>query len=232
MSNDLTSVQNLGSALAASATRLQSTDGDGDPFLKLAKSGDWIYGADEIEVQEKSQWLVNPNTISEGFVNWGDGELLGEEMALMTGDAIVSHTLPIIAGSKRGWEKQLGIQLYCMTGEDKGTQVLYKTASKGGIKAVRALITAIVSQINSDPSNISPVITLDVDSYKHKQYGKIYTPELNLVSFVSGMPSDASAGATSTDIQTDVVGAVGFMEEDTEEETAAPSKRRRRPVAS
>lgn len=226
MSTDLTNIQNLGSALAASATRLQSTDGDGDPFLKLAKSGDWIYGADEIEVQEKSQWLVNPHTLSEGFVNWGDGELLGEEMGLMTGDPIVSHSLPVIAGSKRGWEKQLGLQLYCMTGEDKGTQVLYKTASKGGIKAARALIAAIVSQINSDPTQISPVITLDVDSYKHKQYGKIYTPELNIVNFVSGMPTAAPAAPETAAIEAPEV----VVEEVSTDE--APAKRRRRPVAS
>ena len=214
----------LGTALAAASQRTVSLDTDGIPFLRLLKSGDWVYSADDIDVQGGSIWAVNPTSFMEGFVAWGEGELLGEEMAPMTGTPIIAADLPEKADAKRGWERQVGFMLLCLNGDDKGTQVMYKTSSKGGTKAVRGLVNDVVNQINEDPTNIVPRISLEVDSYKHKQYGKIYTPVFTINEW-GGFDEVPAAPAEHVDGTTAMADAA--VEEKTE-----PVKKRRRAIAS
>ena len=68
------------SSLAAGLQNVGASvqSGGGVPFLKLSKSGRWMYGAEAIEVEEGSTWAINPYSIEHGFACWGDGELLGE----------------------------------------------------------------------------------------------------------------------------------------------------------
>jgi hypothetical protein len=49
----------LGNALVAAKSRISMDAGD-QPFLRLLKSGEWVYSADDVEVQEDSIWAVNP----------------------------------------------------------------------------------------------------------------------------------------------------------------------------
>lgn len=223
MSNsELIAASQLGTALQQAAQHLQMTEGD-TPFLRLQKSGEWVYGADDLEVQDGSQWAVNPHSFSEGYVAWGDGELLGEEMSLMTGVPIDKNQLDKIDGAKRGWEKQIGFQLRCLNGEDVGTQVLYKTSSKGGMKAVRKLIAAVVAQINTKPTVIMPVVNLSEDSYKHKTYGKIYFPIFEIKEWKTLTDDTSSAPApTAAVAEPDVA----------EPKIEEPVQKRRRPIAS
>jgi hypothetical protein len=185
--------QVLGKALSTATQRMALDSGD-VPFLRLIKSGEWVYSADDVDVQDGSLWAVNPSSFMEGYVAWGEGELVDERMSLMTGVPIVASELPAVPEAKRGWEKQIGFQLYCLNGEDKGTQVIYKTSSKGGVKATRALINEVVNQINADPASIVPHIALLMDSYKHKTYGKIYYPVFEIKAwgtFEQSAPTEA-----------------------------------------
>jgi len=202
----------LGKQLQAATQRTVATDGI--PFLRLIKSGEWVYSADDVEVQEGSLWAVNPNSFMEGFVAWGEGELLGEEMQPMTAAPILAANLPAVDGAKRGWEKQTGFMLLCLNGEDKGTQVMYKTSSKGGIKAVRQLVNDVVSKLGEDQVNYVPRVELDMDSYKHKQYGKIYTPIFDVKEW-GGFTEEAPA-----------------QEAAAPEQAPEPAKKRRRAIAS
>ena len=228
----------LGSALAA-ANQQGSLNEDGMLFMKMNKSGEWLYGTEEIEAQTGSVWAVNPNSFMEGFIAWGEGEVLGEEMAPMVGTPILVNNLPTTA-AKRGWEKQIGFQLACLNGEDEGTQVIFKASSKGGIKAARKLISEVVAQIAADPTSIVPEVSLDTDSYKHKQYGKIYTPVFSVVGWVSmdaatapepaAAPAPAAAAAPAP--ETAPAAAAPAAEAPAAPAAEAPAPRRRRPVAS
>jgi hypothetical protein len=234
MSNNLPAVNpsDLSKALTSAQTRLSNATGD-NPFLRLIKSGEWVYSADDIEVQEGSLWAVNSASLSEGYAAWGKGGagLLGEEMAPMTGTPIVITDLPDVGAQ---WKKQVGFLLYCLNGDDKGTQVLYKTTSVGGSKAAGKLIQLIVEQIEKDPGNIMPVVSLDMDSYKHKEYGKIYTPIFEVKDW---MPLDAVAEDTPEPVAEDTP-EEDTPEEDTPEEDAPEpvaekpkSTKRRRAIA-
>jgi hypothetical protein len=158
---------------AASAIRLASGD---MPFLRLLKSGEWVYGGDDTDVEEGSLWAVDPNSFSMGFQAWGDdADLLGEVIHLVTEQPVLRSDLKEVDGE---WKSLMGCTLVCIEGESEGVQVSYKVTSKGGIKAVGKLMSDLVTRIKSNPKDGTyiPVVALDMDFYKHKTYGRIYTP--------------------------------------------------------
>jgi hypothetical protein len=201
-------------AVASLATSLRSIATDVGPagvvILKMDKTGHWVFGADQTEVEDDATWAVNPFSFVHGFIAWGDGEVLGEKMAS------VSQPLPELevapAAAKRGWETQVGMSLKCLTGEDKGMEARFTTTSVGGKRAVQALAVALATQVEKDQTKPVAIVKLKKDHYAHKSYGKIYTPVFEVVEWVSmdadEKPAEAEAVAA--------------------EEAPAPAGRRRR----
>jgi len=165
--------------------------GGGDVLLKMDKTGHWVFGADQTEVEDDSKWAVNPFSFVHGFIAWGDGEVVGERMVP------VSQPLPELEPAppqaKRGWETQVGFSLKCMSGEDEGLDVRYSVTSVGGKKAVQKLALDIAAQVEKDQSRPVPVVRLKKEHYTHKSYGRIYTPVFEIVEWV-GM-NGAAAGS-------------------------------------
>jgi hypothetical protein len=194
------------SSLSVALRQLEKDVGPaGSVILKMDKRGDWVFGADQTEVDEGTLWAVNPFSFVHGYIAWGDGEGLGEKMVS------VSHPLPEMesapAGAKRGWETQVGMSLKCISGPDNGLEVRYNVTSVGGKRAVQGLAVAIAQQVESDQSKPVPVVTLKRDHYTHKSYGKIYTPVFEVQEWMS-MDGDKAEG-------------------DKPEAEAAPARRRR-----
>ena len=210
MSNIATFSQANLPAVASLSTALRSLENDVSPagvaILKMDKTGHWVFGADQTEVEDDATWAVNPFSFVHGFIAWGDGDVLGEKMVS------VSQPLPELDGAppaaKRGWETQVGLSLKCLNGEDKGLEVRFSTTSVGGKRAVQALAVAIANQVEADQTKPVPVILLKKEHYQHKSYGKIYTPVFEIKEWV-GMDAEASG-------------------ETAEEEAPAESSRRRR----
>lgn len=210
MSNIVTFSQANLPAVASLSTALRSLENDVSPagvaILKMDKTGHWVFGADQTEVEDDATWAVNPFSFVHGFIAWGDGDVLGEKMVS------VSQPLPELDGAppaaKRGWETQVGLSLKCISGEDKGLEVRFSTTSVGGKRAVQALAVAIANQVETDQATPVPVIYLKKEHYQHKSYGKIYTPVFEIKEWV-GMDAEASG-------------------ETAEEEAPAESTRRRR----
>ena len=152
-------------------------------ILKMDKTGHWVFGADQTEVEDDSTWAVNPFSFVHGFIAWGDGEVLGEKMVA------VSQPLPEIEdappSAKRGWEQQIGMSLKCLSGDDKGMEVRYTTTSVGGKRGVQAIAAALAEQVDVDQTKPVAVVKLKKDHYQHKSYGKIYTPVFDIVEWVS-----------------------------------------------
>ena len=173
-------------------------------ILKMDKTGHWVFGADQTEVEDNAVWAVNPFSFVHGFIAWGDGEVLGEKMTS------VSNPLPELdeapPSAKKGWETQVGMSLKCISGEDKGMEARFTTTSVGGKRAVQTLAVALAEQVEKDQTKPVPVVRLKKDHYAHKSYGKIYTPVFELVEWVS-MDGEAPAPVA--------------------EEPAAPTRRRR-----
>lgn len=177
---NLPSVQSLSSALRSVASNVGSSDGM--VIIKMDKTGHWVFGADQTDVEEDSIWAVNPFSFVHGYIAWGDGEVLGEKMAP------VSEPLPALdpapAGAKRGWEMQVGMSLKCMNGEDKGMEARYNVTSVGGKRAVQKLALDIATQVEKDQTKPVPVVRLKKEHYMHKSYGRIFTPVFEISNWI------------------------------------------------
>jgi hypothetical protein len=185
------------------STALRSLEKEVGPagvvLLKMDKTGHWVFGADQTEVEEESIWAVNPFSFVHGSIAWGDGEVLAEKMVP------VSQPLPELdaapPGAKRGWETQIGMSLKCLNGEDEGMEARFATTSVGGKRSVQTLALAIAAQVEKDQSKPVPVVRLKKDHYTHKSYGKIFTPIFEIVEWVSmegkveQAPAEAPAAA-------------------------------------
>ena len=169
----------------STARRSITTDvgAGGTVILKMDKTGHWVFGADQTEVEDDATWAVNPFSFVHGFIAWGDGEVLGEKMVS------VAQPLPELdvapPGAKKGWEPQVGMSLKCTSGEDEGMEARYTVTSVGGKRAVQTLAVAIAAQVEKDQSKPVPIVRLKKDHYSHKSYGKIYTPVFEIVDWVS-----------------------------------------------
>jgi hypothetical protein len=200
MSNIVTFSQANLPAVSSLSTALRSLENDVSPagvaILKMDKTGHWVFGADQTEVEDDATWAVNPFSFIHGFIAWGDGDVFGEKMVS------VSQPLPELDGAppaaKRGWETQVGLSLKCISGEDKGLEVRFSTTSVGGKRAVQALAVAIANQVEADQTKPVPVIYLKKEHYQHKSYGKIYTPVFEIKEWV-GMDAEASGETAEED---------------------------------
>ncbi len=174
-------------SVASLSTALRALDKDVGPsgvvILKMDKTGHWVFGADQTEIEDGSTWAVNPFSFVHGYIAWGDGEVLAEKMVS------VSEPLPNIdvapPGAKKGWETQVGMSLKCLSGDDEGMEARYTTTSVGGKRSVQTLALAIAAQVEKDQSKPVPVVRLKKDHYTHKSYGKIFTPVFEVVEWAS-----------------------------------------------
>lgn len=152
----------------------------GDPFLRLLKHGEWVFGQEDASVDDDSLWAVNPLSVQHGFVAWPpDGEgagsgPLGEVMVPAGADLPDRSELRDVGVD---WAQQFSFQLKCVEGGDVGTQVLYKVSSTGGVNAVDKLLSVMIERIDSeDADRPVPIVRLDMDSYNHKKWGKTFVP--------------------------------------------------------
>jgi hypothetical protein len=208
--SNLPSVQSLSSALRSVAADVGA---GGMVILKMDKTGYWVFGADQTEVEDDSIWAVNPFSFVHGYICWGEGEVLGEKMVSV--QEPLPELEPAPTAAKRGWEMQVGMTLACTSGEDEGMQARYSATSVGGKKAVQALAVAIAEQVDKDQTKPVPMVRLKKEHYQHKSYGRIYTPVFEVVKWV---------GLDAQPAEADIEDAV----EDEAPAEEAPRRRRRR----
>lgn len=195
MSNEVSMFSKAGLPAVASLTdALRSIQTDVGPggvaILKMDKTGHWVFGADQTEVQEGSTWAINPFSFVHGFIAWGEGEVLGEKMVPVSTPLPEMEAAP--PGAKRGWETQVGMSLKCLDGDDAGLECRFSTTSVGGKRAVSALAVAIATQVDTDQTKPVAVVRLKKEHYQHKSYGRIFTPVFEVVKWV-GMDGAADA---------------------------------------
>jgi hypothetical protein len=207
--SNLPSVQSLSSALRSVAADVGA---GGMVILKMDKTGHWVFGADQTEVEDDSIWAVNPFSFVHGYICWGEGEVLGEKMVGVAEP--LPELEPAPTAAKRGWEMQVGMTLACTSGEDEGMQARYSATSVGGKKAVQALAVAIAEQVDKDQTKPVPMVRLKKEHYQHKSYGRIYTPVFEVAKWV---------GLDAQPAEADIEDAV----EDEAPAEEAPRRRRR-----
>ena len=154
----------------------------GRPWVIFSKAGVWTIGQDRVVIKPDEHWAVNPQAFKHGFIGWNDGKKVGEVMA-PHGTPIDQSTLEPIKSDKSedGWKPQLSLDVRSLA---DGTEGTYSTGTYGGLQALKGLVEAIVAQFNVDAAHAVPVVCLKTDSYKHRRYGDVFTPVLEVVTWV------------------------------------------------
>jgi hypothetical protein len=163
---------------------------DGQVILKMDKTGHWVYGADQTEVDREGLWAVNPFSFTHGYIAWGEGEVLSEKMVPITEP--LPELEPAPPQAKRGWESQVGMSVKCVHGEDKGVEARYTVTSVGGKKAMHSLAMDVAEQIEMDQAHPVAVVKLGSDHYQHKAYGRVYTPVFDVQKWI-GLDGEGAA---------------------------------------
>lgn len=186
-------VKNL-SALASAKTALM-----GKALLRLTKTGQWVFGADSDEY-DGTPLVANPASFASGYVAWYQGQKEGEHMQPLSMGPVDPQSLePVKSGtvppgakevSGRGWENQFSLEL--VSRHDTPVHLLYATAAVGGTRALLTLAGDIAYAIIEDPRRSYPLIKLGVDSYKHKQYGTVFTPLLEITGWLDAEGNDVT----------------------------------------
>jgi len=204
----LPEVKSLSTALRTIQAEVGPT---GVVIIKMDKTGHWVFGADQTEVEADSTWAVNPFSFVHGYIAWGDGDVLGGKKVSVSEPLHEMDDAPSMA--KRGWEVQVGMSIKCLTGEDKGLEARYTTTSAGGKRGVQTLAVAIAEQVDKDQTKPVPVVLLKKEHYQHKSYGRIFTPLFDIQSWV-GMDGE------EPEVEPDTSPVASAIE-------AAPARRRR-----
>ncbi len=172
-----------------SQTAKQATASAGDvPLLRMSRTGNWQIGQDNDQPEDGSNWAINPGSIAVGYIAWKDGAPLDERMATVGQEPINKADLPDdmgtnVKGPDKGkvvaWTEQTSFDLQCVDGDDAGLTVRFKATSFGGRKEASRIIDEIAKRMASPNgyTDIVPMVTLEADSYEHKQYGEIFTPD-------------------------------------------------------
>jgi hypothetical protein len=177
---NLPTAASLAAALRKTADEAASGPG---VILKMDKTGHWVYGADQTEIDRSGIWAVNPLSFIHGYIAWGEGEVLGEHMFPITEE--LPELEPPPPNAKRGWEPQVGMSLKCISGEDKDVQARFTTTAVGGKKAMHALAMKVAEQVEKDPDNSVALVKLGADHYQHKSYGRVFTPVFEVTDWIS-----------------------------------------------
>lgn len=190
MANEISTFSATGlpqvNSLTAALRGLQSVSGGVFAILKMDKTGHWVYGADQTEVEDGSLWAVNPFSFIHGYIAWGDGVVLGEKMTSISNPKPQIDGAPV--GSARGWEDQIGLSLKCVSGEDTGLEVRFSTTSVGGKRGVQDLGTTLAEQVDKDQTKPVAIVLLKTEHYQHKSYGRIFTPVFDITKWASMEP--------------------------------------------
>lgn len=201
MSNEVTTPNKTGlgalSALKTGLTNVRTKlpELGGNPYLRLLKDGDWVFGQEDNAVAKGTEAVINPLSIKHGYSAWTNRQP-GEGKNVALGEIMVglNQTLPAVHeleqhkdpenGRPAPWKDQMSVDIKFLSGKHKGTQVQWKVSSVGGLNAARVILDAVLEKLDEDTPFVCPIITLDSDSYKHATYGKTYVPKIEVVGWM------------------------------------------------
>ncbi len=186
---------------------LEATTAESAKFLKFAK-GEWLAGVDDEEIEAGTEVVPNIVGIACGHVKWQNKEVVDESMTpIIEGMFTPREALGDL--DRDAWDvDDDGVPRDPWTRTTKmplkdpatGEEFVYSTSSRGGIGAVGRLVSAVRRGQRQGNAGL-PIIRLDVDDYKHKQYGKVFVPQFTLVGFKS--EAELAGGEVDLDAELD-----------------------------
>jgi hypothetical protein len=212
MSNVPAVISSMIATLETAQAVTPASDSGDFQYLKMTKIGEWVYGSGETEVGSDSAFVIDPMSYAQGYVAWYDGELIDEQMAaagappILLADLPALPTLPPTKDDPNGaqWAPQVAFALKGIEGAEDGVQLLYKVSSKGGRGAIAELLSKIIARGKAGEGDVCPIVLLETTHYKHKKYGKIFTPVLTVDEWTD-MPEPAAAAPAAKEVEAEPV---------------------------
>jgi hypothetical protein len=156
------------------------------PLLLFKREGDgtYSYGRKRIIPEAGSHWAANIFTFRHGYVYFDAANKPTEAMASVSQSKPDLATLPNV-GFK--WHEQWSVTLKCLDGADAGTEVVFKMATVGGVKAIAGMLDLVRDRLNDGRhgDDVAPIVILEKDSYPHPQHGRVWEPILTLTGWMS-----------------------------------------------
>lgn len=166
--------------------------------LKFNK-GEWLAGKEEEAVALGTRLVAAMQWLQVGWVKWWEGQpvktilgLKGEKMPDGTWKKFIPPDRSTLGDlDKEDWEELNGqkrdpwqrCDYLLLADPNTGDIYTFMPSSKGGRDAVIDLSKIYGTNIRIEPNAI-PVVALKSESYKHKEFGKVYKPVLELVEWV------------------------------------------------
>jgi hypothetical protein len=171
--------------------------GSAMPLLQFKRDGNgtWTAGRKRDVVEDGSRWATNPRSFSRGYVYFDANNKPHDRMVPINQPMPDVTTLP---DTGYEWQEQWSVNMKCVSGIDAGIEVVYKANTVGGRQAIVGLVAAIRDRFagGMHDGKVAPIVQLAKDSYQHGQYGRVYTPVLTIVEWMS--PDDPDDPAKET----------------------------------
>lgn len=172
-------------------------------FLKFQK-GEYTYGQSDDEMAIGTRLVANMAGLQQGWQKWVDKKPEQEIMELVASGKELPKRLDLGDLDKSTWARDKDdkpqdpwqfTNVLGLKDAKTGEEYTFSTSSRGGIGAIGQLCKEYGKLYRMKPGFL-PVIELQVDSYKHSDYGKVWVPVLKLVDWVKedDLLSDAGAG--------------------------------------
>lgn len=182
----LTSVAALGTVL--NAVNTASVGGrSGLPLMqfKSRENGTWMFGQRRTIPEDGSRWAVNPATFKHGYVCFGPNKKVLDERLVAAN--LPKPNLAELPDTGAKWQDEWAVAMKCVSGVDAGVEVIFKIATDGGAQAIIGLIDTVKDRINGGQHDgkVVPIVLLENGSYTHSDHGRVWTPALTVVDWMS-----------------------------------------------
>jgi hypothetical protein len=176
----LTSLAALQTALAG-VNKAAILGRTGLPMLQFKRegSGTWMYGQKRTIPEPGSRWAINPMTFMWGYVCFGgDKKVLDKRIVSVSQPKPLVTELPDLGFP---WQEEWSVNMKCLTGADAGVEAVYTMSTDGGTKSISTMLGHVLDRLNSGQHDgkVVPIVSLDKDSYPHKEHGKVWIPVLD-----------------------------------------------------
>jgi hypothetical protein len=175
----------------------------GAPFVRFSKSGQFEISESEA-IATGTKCIAHVDEVAFGWRKWQGNRLVETRMGRVADRFVPAQRQELGDTNPGEWETQddgtpRDPWQFCaslpLTRLDTGEGYVFSVSSKGGQRCVNGLTRTYGSRVRAkgDAAGL-PVVELQPDSYKHKQYGKIFFPVLHIVNWTdaSGKPLSAS----------------------------------------
>lgn len=172
-------------------------------LLKFVK-GKWEIGDDT--VPEATEYIAHIDQVVRGWVCFNDGKVVDRMIGKVADGFRPPLREELGNNDSKNWKETdtdgkprdpwVAQWFLPLVGVENGDVVTFVTGSKGGIAAVADLCRIYG---HKKRNGLLPIVALKTGSYKHKQYGRIETPEFGIVGWGGAVNPEAAVISAHTE---------------------------------